>query len=352
MSKKEIFLRVVKMLGLFALGRYFSRKKVIILTYHGVSSFIPEVNRQYEYRNVVFAKDFRWQMEFLLHYYNKISIEQLVDFISGKISLPKKRYFLITFDDGFKNQLEVATPILKEYGISGVFFISTNCVGKSNYMLWTDKIIYLIFTTKKKKVKVTLEREYEFSLEREQDRERAAKKIRSYLKSAPKEEINRIISILLSQLDDVEIFPSDKHKERYEFLDWSDVINLSKSGMVIGSHTTNHLILSTLSLEESKMEMIKSKEEIEKHLNKPCYYFSYPDGEASDFEQEHKKMLKEIGYKCAFSQIIGSNDTTKDLYELKRINIDSGLTPLLFEAKICGFIDIIKRFIPKRWVWK
>ncbi len=339
---KRIFLSLAKKMGLFVLLRYINRNKIIVLTYHGVVSSIPETNRQYEYRNMILDKDFKWQLDFLSCYYNKISIEQFMDFREGKINLPQNP-FLITFDDGYRNNLQVATPLLKEKGISAIFFITSGLIGSREELLWTDLITYLLFATKKKKVRVLLLNEVEFSLETEKFRELASIRIRSFLKNASKQEITRVIAALKSQLDDVESVTPNKYKERYEFLSWKEAINLLETGMVVGSHTVSHPILATLSLQMSKFEITKSKEEIEAHLKKPCDYFSYPNGKSSDFGTLHEKMLEEANYKCAFSQISGVNDKDTNRYALRRINIDSGLTPVLFEAKICGFIDLIKK---------
>jgi len=233
---KKIFFSLAKKMGLFAFLRYINRNKVIVLTYHGVVSSIPNPDRQYEYRNMVLAKDFRWQLDFLSCYYHKISIEQFMNFIEGKINLPPNP-FLITFDDGYRNHFQIASPLLKEKGVSAIFFIISGFIGTREEMLWTDQITYLLFATKKEKVRVIIGDEVEFSLETEKLRQLASKKIRNFLKSASKEEVERVISTLRVQLNDVENFPSDEHKQRYEFLDWSEVIQLSKAGMVIGSHT-------------------------------------------------------------------------------------------------------------------
>jgi len=42
--------------------------------------------------------------------------------------------FLVTFDDGTVDHFLTATPVLERNGLRGVFFVSTECVGKPGYL--------------------------------------------------------------------------------------------------------------------------------------------------------------------------------------------------------------------------
>ena len=61
--------------------------------------------------------------------YESISMNQLIDFLEGKRFLPSKPV-LITFDDGYLNNLELAYPLLQKYQFKAVFFIPTAYIGK------------------------------------------------------------------------------------------------------------------------------------------------------------------------------------------------------------------------------
>ena len=53
-----------------------------------------------------------------------VSISQIGDAVSGATSLPRSA-FLVTFDDGLREQLDHALPVLDELGVPGVFFVNT-----------------------------------------------------------------------------------------------------------------------------------------------------------------------------------------------------------------------------------
>ncbi len=67
-------------------------------------------------------KQFRLQMEELSKAGSFISQKDLLKFRNKKFD---KNYILITFDDGLKEQYELAKPILDAMGIPFIFFINT-----------------------------------------------------------------------------------------------------------------------------------------------------------------------------------------------------------------------------------
>lgn len=96
-----------------------------------------------------------------------------------------------------------------------------------------------------------------------------------------------------------------------------DVLEMSKHGIEFGSHTVNHLHLDKLPLEEIKIEVEKSKQQIEEMLQKPCKVFAYPAGFYNEAAQQ---VIKSVGYITAFSTTYGPSDSL-DLYALNRIEI-------------------------------
>jgi Predicted xylanase/chitin deacetylase len=68
--------------------------------------------------------------------YHTISVKELIGFIERKAPLPPKPV-MITFDDGYVNNFELAYPLLKRYGCKAVFFIPSAGIGKTN---WWDRL--------------------------------------------------------------------------------------------------------------------------------------------------------------------------------------------------------------------
>lgn len=105
------------------------RRGVRVLMYHKISR-----RNAHKEKLRVFPEDFRRQMKYLKEKgYKSISLKELREYFDGK----KKFFFkpvVLSFDDGYKDNYLNAVPVLREYGFSAVFFISTAYVGKDN--LW------------------------------------------------------------------------------------------------------------------------------------------------------------------------------------------------------------------------
>jgi peptidoglycan/xylan/chitin deacetylase (PgdA/CDA1 family) len=100
--------------------------KPLILMYHRVAE-LSAVERY-----TVSPRQFSRQMRFLgEHDYHVIALATLMDWFTGKASLPE-RSVVLTFDDGFMDTYEQACPVLRERGFTAVFFMITGLLGKTN----------------------------------------------------------------------------------------------------------------------------------------------------------------------------------------------------------------------------
>jgi peptidoglycan/xylan/chitin deacetylase (PgdA/CDA1 family) len=85
----------------------------------------------------VSEKKFRQQMQYLKdNDYRVIPMRDMVNFISGKKSLPKKAV-IITIDDGYRSTYEIAYPILKEFGFPATLFLYTDFTGARDAIKWS-----------------------------------------------------------------------------------------------------------------------------------------------------------------------------------------------------------------------
>lgn len=345
---QKLIARGLKGLGLFELYKRYHRRDLLIITYHGIlpdhacrsDSISPE--RQFEFRNFVCASAFDEQVRNLKKKFNPITLKEYLFRRAKNQTLPDYSV-VITFDDGFKNNYEYAFPILQKWGVSAVFYISTNFIGKSE-MLWTEEIIYRINHTHKPLLKVWLnDAESIFYLKSAQERENASNWLRGRLKHSRKPAVLKILQQIREQLDDVSLELDELDKLRYQFMTWEDVNEMLAGGMEIGSHTHNHFILSQLDEAECRDELRRSKELIEKNTGQECLLFSYPNGRQTDFSARDKKILKELGYACATTQIGHMNNYNTDLFELGRLNISRQAIGIAFDTMVSSPLGKIRQ---------
>lgn len=102
------------------------------------------------------------------------------------------------------------------------------------------------------------------------------------------------------------------------YLTWEQVKEMHDGGFSFGSHTLSHISLSAVTNEEAEFQLIKSKEAIEWRLKKPVRYFAHPGG---FYNQATSQLLRDAGYRAAFTVNLGRVNTDSDVYALRRIPI-------------------------------
>jgi peptidoglycan/xylan/chitin deacetylase (PgdA/CDA1 family) len=121
---------------------------------------------------------------------------------------------------------------------------------------------------------------------------------------------------------------------------WGQLKEVSAAGITVGSHTVDHSYLPDVSREIQVREIKESKRAIELSLGKPAYYLAYPVG---GFSEDVKKIVREAGYRLAFTTNRGFDRFNRDLFELKRIHPKNGDDDLLMWIKLTGFYDLLRK---------
>jgi peptidoglycan/xylan/chitin deacetylase (PgdA/CDA1 family) len=104
-----------------------------------------------------------------------------------------------------------------------------------------------------------------------------------------------------------------------------------KLGMEIGSHTQNHEDLTQLQTSDAIEEIAGSKKMLEDITGHAIQHFCYPYGR---FEQRHREMATETGYRTATTTVRGRAKTNDDLMQLKRVLVARSTNPALFVLKV------------------
>ena len=133
------------------------------------------------------------------------------------------------------------------------------------------------------------------------------------------------------------------------YLTWDNLFDMERRGMEIGSHTANHLPLTTLSPEKQREELRLSKLMLEWKGMKTIYSFSYPNG---SYNAGVVAMLAEEEYLTAVTGEAGLNTLETNPYLLRRVNIPPphfGLTEFrlrLMKADIAARFEVRLNQLP------
>ncbi len=280
----------------------------------------------------------------LFPYYNILKKKDYVDQIrkfskTGLINSYKELFkssdkFLPTFDDGFKDHI-FSAEILKKYNGIGIFFIPTSPL-KNNVILDVHKTHLILgkiksvealnelekYLIKKKmtnffKKNDILKYKSVYKNHNDEKYKKRFKKIMNYY-GDPKIK-SKIFDHLLKKFE-INVKPKDY------YLNKKEIKYLVSLGMIIGSHSESHTLLSKLSYKKQFSELKNSKVFLEKIINKKVDTFCYPYGKKLSYNYHTLKILKQLKYKLAYSiehRDISFKDIQKKPYELPRYDCNS-----------------------------
>lgn len=276
---QKVVIRFLHSSGLNALCGYFFRDKIFVINYHSIGRLENKAEFSGElYENLsVMAHDFDEQIAFLKkHGHTFVTFTDLPHILKSQ---PKKPT-LIYFDDGFKDDLVNALPILKKYGVPATVFVSTGLIDRTHF-LWTLKYRYFL-----RKSGVALSNDIEKEIARLKSL--SAVEREKYLAEA----YNATKFIFDANVFDV-------------FLDWDDLRELAKNGWEIGTHGVAHRMLTECGPGEMRAEIFDSHSMIIGKIGTNVESFSFPHGRFSDAAID---VLHEGGYRYAVSSGAGVND--------------------------------------------
>jgi len=331
---KTIVFRSASSLGLTkALIRRESGKGILILCYHGV---VPDSHPgEFLYRNTVSIREFSNHLEFLSRRFHFISPGELTAAAIENKPLPQ-RPAMISFDDGYRNNLRYAAPVLRKFGISALFSVVTGLIGTPN-VLWTESVNFCVldwpgrtmpFPQKEGGYKAVA---LPSALE---DRVSMAHTVRQACKEMDSEALEQYLRLLKSEVPSARM---DLYDELLAFMSWDEVRTLSAQGFAIASHTVSHPILSRIPDAELRREIINSKQRIESEIGVPCPWLVYPNGQGPDYSPEVFRRAREAGYQVGFTARGGYGRLECDLFEIDRIGVPGHRPMPEFEAGVTGF---------------
>ncbi len=225
----------------------------------------------------------------------------------------KKPLATVLFDDGYKDNIEYAAPILKKYSCPASFYVVTDCIDK-NVPTWTYIVDFILQNSSN--LKLELNAEYVPNelrrIEVDGKFSKASKRLKPWMKGLPNVRRLEVLKLLVEQ-SSIEI------PEKL-MMSWSDVSQLSSLGFTIGSHTHTHPMLGRLEAEaEIEEELSISFEILRDKLGKPPETISYPIG---SFDNKVIAVSKKVGYKFGLAVEQKFYNTTNDsLYAIPRVEL-------------------------------
>jgi peptidoglycan/xylan/chitin deacetylase (PgdA/CDA1 family) len=306
------------------IGKLLGRNQFSILIYHQVFTE-KDLMRPSEPDVATFS----WQMALIKRFFTPLSLSEALEH-KNKGTLPSDT-ICITFDDGYLNNLEVAAPILKQFGIPATVYIATGFSQGEN--MFNDRVFDLVANEELITLNVKALDEDSLSLSCIEQRIKAAHFVIGKIKYIPFEERKLIIDALYQE--------NNIHSHARRMMNNEQILALAAQGIEIGAHTLDHPILQSLPLNQQRSQILQSKMMLEKLLGYKVKGFAYPNGKLNDdYSFDTRNLVEELGFEYAVSTNWGTTSKRSDHFQLKRFT-PWDQSPLKFHLRL--ILNMLKK---------
>ncbi len=306
-----------------------------ILAFHRV---IPENKRERIWSNSYLEVTTDYLEKVILYYrahkFDFLSMDDLV--LKGFHA--KNKFVVFTFDDGFRDNLYHALPVLQKYNVPLNIYITTDFPDKKTILWWNVVEDVILQNT---------DLSFEWFGEKMQFRcSSSAEKNETFGKIHSLIQEGSELTIKERALMFCRIFNTDPFKSIGELaLSWDEVRQMSRDKLVtMGAHTVSHPVLSQLTGKDSLEEIKRSKLRIEKETGTAVKHFAYPFGGIKEATSREYKLAASCGYETAVTLISASisREHEHKLFELPRIAVGMSMNEETFDLMRFGVIQMMR----------
>jgi peptidoglycan/xylan/chitin deacetylase (PgdA/CDA1 family) len=249
------------------------------------------------------------------------------------------RACVLTFDDGLRNNLDVAAPVLRALGLPASFYVVTDLVGTGE-ILWADRAWLAFMRTAQRTVDASDLGLGTLGLGGPAARVRAARAALKVLKSLPSERKDLRLAELLARLG------ADPEPEPgcFALMDWDEVGRLAADpSFEVGAHGASHEILSRLPHDRVEHETRGAHEHLAREIGRAPTTFAYPNGRPQDHDARAHAALERAGVRYALTTEARRARPADAWWAVPRLDVNSGLPWLRFRMLVEGTLGVLRR---------
>lgn len=331
---KEILLR---MPGFQALCRRLTRGHVRVFMYH---RFRADSGAGEGLR----ASVFRQQLRLIKNNHPVWTAEQQLGALAGH-PIAGACPVVITADDGYRDYYEIAYPILREYGVPALLFVTTGFV-EGAIWFWWDKLRYLGQTAPPAAVTIAIAgQSVRLDFTSPAGRREAVRFLINRSRFISDDEKQAVLARLSAALQVA--LPAQPPPEMAA-VSWDQVRAMHAHGLLFAPHTVTHPILTRISPEQAAEEVRSSRDRLAEILGDAGRMFAYPQGGPSDFDATVSRIVAEAGFEGCYLAYQGPR-LDDDPLQLPRYCPGESMTA--FNWSLCGAEHLsnrLRRFLRLR----
>lgn len=268
----------------------------------------------------------------ILHWVRRRGLEVIrLDEVRNRLGDPHgPKFVCFTFDDGYRDNLEFALPVFREFGAAFTVNVTTGFINRNASAWW-----YTVEDILKSGEPVSFNWEssqYEWNTDSAEAREVAFAEIAALIRAQGGGRRDELINTICeaSGADPLQ-------RTRELMMDWDELGELASNYYVtIGAHSVGHHVFSRLEIDELEGELIDAKAELEARLNKPVQHLAYPFGGRDAVGKREFDLARECDYITAVTTRNGNLFPRHawHLQSLPRLGIDGNHSPVTLLSRM------------------
>lgn len=278
------------------------------------------------------------------HEIEVVSLDEAARRIEAR-SRHDKRFACLTFDDGYRDNYELAFPIFAERGLPMATYVSSGLVARSDTAWWFaleeairacsgDFVLECGASPHARSARSADEKAQCFDF------------FAQLLQRAPREQRIRALAQLRERYGVDAMAMTDEL-----VMDWASLRRFATEPLVtIGAHTVSHAALATLNREEMRTEMQQSRAQLEAELGSSVQHFAFPYGDPSTTGVREFDACRELGFRTATTTrhgLVTASDASA-MHSLPRIPTDPFETRETIAVKLSGIPAFLQSLRRKR----
>ncbi|MDR1888041.1 MAG: polysaccharide deacetylase family protein [Zoogloeaceae bacterium] len=298
----------------FPWGRRALSRRGVVLMLHRVLASEHEAAWPHRRGMCIGRESFAQLLDWLRQHFDCVPLEQLLAQPAGV-----RPRVALTFDDGWRDNFELAFPLLQQHGIPASIFLSTGLIGDAaqpSRNFWWEIISDTLWRAPQSPAARRLLEALRAIgapaprlLLQDEASHRRSRLLASYLMM-----LIRLPAAKLQAIADALPVTQTSHA-----LDWEQVRDMEDSGLVrFGPHSVSHAILTTLDDASLRAELADSHAALQAHCRQPLPVYCYPYG---IHDERVRQAVAELGYRYALASQRGLLGPDSERLALPRINV-------------------------------
>jgi peptidoglycan/xylan/chitin deacetylase (PgdA/CDA1 family) len=299
-----------------------------VLNYHRVASPSAVAETDTGVQDATPAS-FEGHLRLVREHFNPIALGDLLAHLEGGPLPPNP--LLVTFDDGYRDNVDEALPILQRHGMRATFFIATHYVG-GRRLYWWDRISWIVKHARRPRLLVPGLGPLEVDGE---NRSAVERRLHDLVKKRPALDIEGFLDELAEAADAPWTPAIEDDLVARHVMTWDDVRTLLRAGMDVGSHTRTHRVLQTVPPDQLEDELSGSRADLEAALGIEIRTIAYPVGRPVSRDPVIRPALEAAGYRLGFTYDTGRQHLRGlDPFDVRRFAVERSDTDQQFLVRI------------------